>query len=136
MFAIIIIIIIIIINTNQYCCAQATGKTYEAPEYRYVLTMRVTDGTGSTLVTAFNDEAVAIMSCSAGELKHMQDTDNDAYEAQYRKALFQELVVTVRCKTETYKEETRVRASLQRATHVDYVAESRAIVAALKALAV
>ncbi len=57
---------------------QANGKVYDHPEYRYILSFRATDHTGSTFVTAFNDQAVEIMGCTAGELKRLQEENKDA----------------------------------------------------------
>ena len=113
---------------------QANGKVYDAPEYRYILSFRATDHTGSTFVTAFNEQAVEIMGCTAGELKRLQESDKDAYEAKFQQALFKELVLTLRCKADTYKDETRVRVGVQRCNHVNYVSESQHIITALKAL--
>ena len=74
-----------------------------------------------------------LMGCTAGALKHAQDTDPVAFEAACARLLFKELVLTLRCKAESYKDEMRVRVSVQRFNQADIVKESQAMIAALNA---
>ena len=127
-------------------------------------------------MSAFNDQAKEILGVSANELKNLQETDEQAFEAVFTKvralndfplcqlcelkslpdvcacccralfhwvlpklsklqALFQEHVMTVRCKADSYKDELRVRVTMQRTAPTNYLAESRNIIDALNAMA-
>ena len=114
---------------------EANGKTYDAPEWRYILSLCINDYTGNTWVTAFNDEAVEIMNgVTAGELKELQASGNEAeFERKFQEALFSEKVLTLRAMADTYKDEMRVRVTIRRAANVDYVQESRNIINFLQA---
>lgn len=88
-------------------------------------------------MTAFNDVALDIMQgVTAGELKQLQEANDTAgFEAKFSKAVFQERVVTLSAKADTYKDEMQVRVTLRRAHPVDFVVESQNIINALKEFA-
>lgn len=47
--------------------------------------MAIFDYSGTTWVSAFNDQAKDILGISANELKNLQDTDEQAFEAVFTK---------------------------------------------------
>ena len=120
---------------GQWHC-EATDKTYDAPQWRYVMSVQVADAWGSQWVTLFNEQGTQLMNGkSAGELfdtKHM--TGDAAWEAAFKAANFQEFIMTLRCKVETYNDEARLKVSVQRMAPIDYAAESRELINAITAM--
>jgi|TARA_B110000208_G_C11515764_1_gene338709 replication factor A1 len=98
------------------------------------MSVQVADAWGTQWITLFNEQGTELMGKSAGELfdlKHM--TGEAAWEAAFKAANFQEFIMTLRCKVETYNEEPRLKVSVQRMAPVDYVAESRELINAIAA---
>jgi replication factor A1 len=100
------------------------------------MSVQVADAWGSQWVTLFNEQGTQLMNGkSAGELfdmKHM--TGDAAWEAAFKAANFQEFIMTLRCKVETYNDEARLKVSVQRMAPIDYAAESRELINAITAM--
>jgi replication factor A1 len=120
---------------GQWHC-EATDKTYDAPEWRYVMSVQVADAWGSQWVTLFNDQGTQLMGGkTAGELfKIKSHTGEAAWDAAFKSANFQEFIMTLRCKVESYNDESRLKISVQRMTPIDYVAESRELISAIESM--
>ena len=90
-----------------------------------MLSMTLADHTGSTWVTAFNDEAAALLGVDAGQLRAM--AGSAAHDAAFRPLLHADVVAKVKVFEEVYQDQARVKASVQRIAKVsDYAAEARA----------
>ena len=87
--------------------------------------MTLADHTGSTWVTAFNDEAAALLGIDAGQLRAL--AGSAAHDAAFKPLLHADVVAKVKVFEEVYQDQARVKASVQRiAKVVDYAAEARA----------
>jgi replication factor A1 len=82
---------------------ESNGKTYDAPQWRYIFSMVLSDHSGKEWVTVFDDQAQQLLGVTAGEMKVLQETNEAEFEAKFNKALFTEMQVTLCCKTDTYK---------------------------------
>lgn len=95
-------------------------RTFDAPAYRYILTLEITDFTDSQYITMFNEDAERLLGVSAGELNVLNTTNQEEYEKVFKNALFKEYVFTLRVKVEQNGGmEPRVRCSVQKAVPVD-----------------
>ena len=96
-----------------------------APAWRYMLSMTLADHTGSTWVTAFNDEAAALLGVDAGALRAL--AGSAAHDAAFRPLLHADVVAKIKVFEEVYQDQARVKSSVQRISKVgDYAAEARA----------
>ena len=73
-------------------------RTFDAPAYRYVLSMEITDHTDSQYITLFNEDAEKILGISAEELNNLNMTNQEEYEKVFKRALFKEYIFTLRVK--------------------------------------
>ena len=64
--------------------------------YRYILNMSIIDESGSTWVTAFNDQAEKLLGVTARELFEMRTSDNQAgYDKVFADCLFKPFIAKV-----------------------------------------
>ena len=104
---------------------ESTGKTLDACQRRYVLSLQVMDATGSAWCTAFDDTAAQLLRRSADDLWELSESDPPAAAAAWKAALFRACVLKVRAKAERYNDETRVKCSLLSCEPVNFKAEGR-----------
>ena len=104
---------------------ESTGRTLDACQRRYVLSLQVADATGCAWCTAFDDTAAQLLRTSADELWALSEQDAAAAAGVWKGALFRACVLKVRAKAETYNDERRVKCSLLACEPVNFKAESR-----------
>ena len=92
-----------------------------APAWRYMLAMTLTDHTGATWVTAFNEEAEALLGASAESVRALAGTP--AHDAAFAPLLHADVVARLKVFEEVYQETPRVKASIARVSRMDYGAE-------------
>lgn len=63
--------------------------------YRYILNMSIMDDTGSTWVTAFNDQAEKLLGVTARELFEMRCTEAADYDKVFADCLFKPIIAKV-----------------------------------------
>ena len=120
-------------NGGWWC--EKTQKTYDTCERRYIISVRVLDGTGSAWVQCYNDEAVAVIGCTADELHALKQEDPDAYIAKLNANQFTKTNMKLMVKHDSYNGEVRKRISCKRmATKLDWGAEARHLADAIAAL--
>jgi len=111
---------------------EANQKEYAAPEYRYILSIRVLDETGSQWITLFNDQAKLLLGHSADELQCLKETDKNAYDEVIRKACWKDVGMRLRIKAEDYNDEKRLKVICSRMKKVDYATESKYMLEQIK----
>jgi len=122
---------------DSWSCEKC-GNTYDAPEYRYVLTVSLSDWSGVNFVTAFNKEGAIILGGrSANDVEQLRVTNPDDFQALLLACTFQSGVFRLKLKEETYGEQQtqRIKAQIMdvRLT-TDFVHENRELVGGIKAL--
>ena len=87
------------------------GKTHPKPEYRYVLSINVSDFTGQIYLSCFDESARLIMGMGADQLMEMKEngTDKDAWQA----ATGQFLTFRCRAKQDNYQDQQRYASMLR-----------------------
>lgn len=108
---------------TYYC--EATGKTYNECEYRYIASMLLSDATGGVWVTGFNQQAESILGYSATELHNIKNDNEELYNSLLLEASFEEYLCTVRVKNEFYQETKKKRCVLVSAVKVNAESENR-----------
>lgn len=110
---------------SYYC--EATGKSYQDCQHRYILNMEIADHTGSLWVTAFNDDGEKIIGHTANSLNDIRNTNEELFESILLQATFEEWMFKIRVKNEIYQEEGKKRCTLVSAVKINYDEETKQI---------
>ncbi len=116
-----------------YC--EANGQTYDTCERRYIMRFKATDVSGGAWMNAFNDEAKKMFGgLSADELHALKENDFKAYERAVSKMTCKHWNFLVKVQSEEYQGETKRRMTAVKCAPVDYVAESKKLLAKIGAV--
>ncbi|KAJ3352774.1 Replication factor A protein 1 [Allomyces javanicus] len=105
---------------------------HDAPEYRYIMTINVTDATGQVWLQAFNEAAQTILGKTASELNYLKEANPAEHDQVVQEAMFRPMRFRVRVKQETFQDEARARHAIMECQHLD-VSGQAVIQAALAA---
>lgn len=99
---------------------------------RYILSLTMSDSTGQSWFSCFNDQAEVILGKSAEELYgYKMSNDEASYEGVFANALFKTFICRVRCKNEMVNDEPRLKSTLLNVSEVNYVSESKQLLDAI-----
>lgn len=108
-------------------------RSYPAPEYRYILSTNVADGSGQMWLSGFNDDAAKILGMPAQELHNLREESSTQYDAIIHKAANRLYNFNCRAKMDTYNETTRIRYTISRLAPVDFAQAGQELVDAIRA---
>ena len=121
-------------SDGQYYCERCQG-TYSSCVRRWIFSAVVEDETASTWVSFFNEQGEALLGTTADDLYEKafanDNQDVDAYDSTFAKAAFTEWVFKCRVKNEIVNDERRTKTSVMGMYPVDYVQESKDLLAAI-----
>lgn len=110
------------------------NRSYEAPDYRYMLSANVQDYTGQLWINSFNDVGEQIVGMKAEQLEQLRNEDDG--EAKYNqvltKAANKMYMFNCRAKMDTFQDQERVRYSVTRISEVDFAKAGNELVEAMK----
>jgi replication factor A1 len=118
---------------GSYTCDRC-NKTYDRCNMRYVVSLSIADDTGSQWVSAFNDAAATIFNVEANDMSYRRETDPARFDATVEAARYNTFNFRASISQEEWEGQSRLRMKLLSAHAVDYVAESRKLVAKIRAL--
>ncbi|GLC47136.1 hypothetical protein PLESTB_000601900 [Pleodorina starrii] len=107
--------------------AEADGRVVERPEHRYVLSVKVADHTGESVLQLFNKEAEAVMGMKADELAALKDA-GEGFAAALQSVQWRPWSVVVMSKAREYNGEKRVRHTAHKVDALDWVSEGQRLV--------
>lgn len=112
---------------GTWMCERCAGN-FE-PEYRYNLSLTLSDHTGETWATAFAEQGMEIMgNKSAGEVKDMRETLGESEFSSYMQDLtFRHYTLKLKIASDTYNDEQKVRVTVTRAEPPNFVQESKTL---------
>jgi replication factor A1 len=121
---------------GQWYCDKCQG-TYQNCIRRWIFSGVVEDGTSSTWVSFFNEQAETLFaSATADEVYNKtysgEGHDQDAYDSYFARASFTEYIFKCKVKQEMVNEESRVKTSVYSLHPVDYLKESKDLLAAIE----
>ncbi|EST08505.1 Replication factor A, C-terminal [Kalmanozyma brasiliensis GHG001] len=119
-------------HENNWRCEKC-DRSYEAPEYRYILQTNVSDATGQIWLSGFNDDATKLIGMSAGELHKLREESESEFNAALHKAANRMYVFNCRAKMDTFNDQARVRYTISRAAPVEFAKAGMELVEAIKA---
>jgi len=119
-------------DTNFYC--EKCARSFPKCDHRYIMGMMLTDTTGTTWASAFNEIGEKMLGRTANELAEMKKIGDETGVLEViHKALFKNYTLKLRCKMETYQETNKVKVSIIDASEVNYAQECRALLDYIKA---
>eukprot|EP00762_Andalucia_godoyi_P002332 ANDGO_07590.mRNA.1 Replication protein A 70 kDa DNA-binding subunit A len=102
-------------------------------ERRYVVSLNLTDSTGDSYATAFENTAQVIVGdVSANDLAAYKENDPPTFSSIIQDALFKKYVFKLKIQAQTVNDEKRAKAVIVSATPVSWVDESRRMIDDLK----
>ncbi|XP_028753789.1 replication protein A 70 kDa DNA-binding subunit B [Neltuma alba] len=112
------------IGSGYWC--EGCQKNVEST-LRYILVARVSDASGEAYVSIFNNEAEAIVGCSANELDSLksEEGEDNPYQMKLKQATWAPHLFRVSVSQNEYMNEKRQRITVRAVAPVDYAAESR-----------
>jgi replication factor A1 len=80
---------------------------HEKPEYRYILSINVSDHTGQLWLSCFDDAGRQVMGMSADELHELQENDLEASKDKFQNANCSTWIFKCRAKMDSYQDVQR-----------------------------
>ncbi|EEB08690.1 DNA replication factor A subunit Ssb1 [Schizosaccharomyces japonicus yFS275] len=108
------------------------NKDYEAPHYRYIMTIAAGDHTGQLWLNVFDDVGRILMGKTADELNAMQENDENEFTSVMSDASYVPYVFECRAKQDNFKGEVRVRYTAMSVRNIDWKQESKRLVDLIK----
>jgi len=93
-------------NPGEWRCEKC-DKTWDRPEYRYIMSVNVSDHTGQIWISTFDDVGRMIMGMTANELTALKEENEKAYQDKVTEANCNTWVFRCRAKMDSFQETTR-----------------------------
>ncbi|EPQ29340.1 uncharacterized protein PFL1_03095 [Pseudozyma flocculosa PF-1] len=119
-------------NDGLWRCEKC-DKSFEEPQYRYLLSTNVADMSGQMWLSGFNDDAEQIIGKTASELYQIREENESEYTAVLHRAANRMYMFNCRAKQDTFNDTTRVRYTISRAAPVDFAKAGHELAEAIKA---
>ncbi|KAH8117078.1 replication factor-a protein [Phellopilus nigrolimitatus] len=116
-----------VVETGEGWKCEKCDRSYSSPEYRYIMSMSVSDYSGQAWLQGFNDVGVSVFGMPANELNEMKLRDEAEYNTFVAKANCQTYNFNCRAKQDTYNETTRVRYGISKMLPLNYKEEAIAM---------
>lgn len=113
-----------VIETGDAWHCEKCEKSWEKPEYRYIISMAVSDHTGQAWLQGFHDVGLAVFNMSADELMEIKTNDPAKYPAILAKSSYSTFNFACRAKLDTYQDQSRVRYGISRILPLNYREEA------------
>ena len=109
------------------------GRSIEKPMRRYILSCQGSDTTGSTWLSAFDDQAKVLLGHTADELAEIKESDEHQYADILDQALWRQWHVNLSVKADEWNGEKRIKTTIRALAPVDFAAEAKELQAAIDA---
>ena len=124
-----------VVETDGKWYCEANGETYDTCQRRYIMRFKAMDGSGSAWMNAFNDETESMFGMSADKLHDLKETDYKEYENVVASMTCKHWSFFVKVATEEYNGESKRRMTAVKCRPVNYVAESKKLLAKMGVVA-
>jgi replication factor A1 len=119
---------------GQYHCEKC-GSYYPTTVRRWIFSAMLEDGSGSTWVSFFNDQAETLLGTTADEVYTASggvESYPELYEAAFAPAAHSEWIFRCKVKQDIVNDEARVKTSVVSMFPLDYVQDAKDMLAALQ----
>jgi replication factor A1 len=118
-------------NNSMWRCEKCRAD-FPNCHYRYILSAMVSDHSGGTWVSLFNDTAEKMLGVTAEHLAMLRKEGRERDTEQiFTDALFKTYLMRLRVKSEFVNDERRVKSSVMKLDSIDFVSESRMLLEAI-----
>jgi replication factor A1 len=115
-------------ESNDVWRCEKCDRTYEKPEYRYIISMAVGDHTGQMWLSGFNDVGNTLFGMTGNELRDIQAQDEAKVNHIIHSATCNTYSFVCRASQQSFNDQNRVRYGIQKMQPLDYLAEMRSLV--------
>ncbi|KAI4134715.1 MAG: hypothetical protein LQ347_001297 [Umbilicaria vellea] len=119
------------VDPGQWRCEKC-DKTHPKPEYRYIMSVNVSDHTGQLWLSCFDDVGRQIMGTSADLLMDLKENDEKAAGDSFQEANCKTWVFKCRAKMDNFQDQQRVRYQVTGASPLNYPGECSKLMEMLK----
>jgi replication factor A1 len=116
---------------GNWQCDRCHG-TYPTCTRKWIFSGTVGDDSSSSWVSLFDDQALTLFNGATADEVFAQYENQDAYDGYFAKAQYTEWIFKCRVKSEMVNDEPRLKTTVVRMDPVDYVSESKDILAQLE----
>lgn len=110
------------VDPGQWRCEKC-DKTHPKPQYRYIMSINVSDHTGQLWLSCFDDVGKLVMGMSADQLNELKENDEKAAGDAFQEANCKTFVFKCRAKMDTFQDQQRVRYQVSGAGSLNYSSE-------------
>ncbi|KAH9180401.1 replication factor-a protein [Lactarius sanguifluus] len=103
-------------------------RSYEKPEYRYIISMAVGDHTGQMWLSGFNEVGNILFGMTGNELQDIRTQDEAKVNHIVHSATCNSYNFVCRASQQSFNDQNRVRYGIQRVQPLDYLSEMRSLV--------
>lgn len=96
----------------------------EKPNWRYILTISVTDSTGQLWLTLFNEQGERLLGIDASKLTELKNNDSDAFTTFTQQFQMKEFDFRIRAREDNYNDQSRIRYTVSNLYDINYGAEA------------
>lgn len=111
-------------TTGNWTCDKC-DREFEECDYRYLLQFQIQDHSGTAWVTAFQEAGQELLGCSATELNALKEREDPRFADTMLNCLFQEYLLRLKVKEESYGDERKVKNTAVKVEKVDPSGESK-----------
>ncbi|KAG1132066.1 hypothetical protein G6F42_002685 [Rhizopus arrhizus] len=116
---------------SSWECEQCK-KILSVPDWRYVLFAGISDFSGQSFFTIFDNVAVHIMGMTAAELLKIADRSMEIFQKEFSKTLFKTYNFKAKAKVVQYNDQNRMQYTIMEAAPVDYIKDSHNLIASIE----
>ncbi|KAH6845047.1 hypothetical protein B0I37DRAFT_398526 [Chaetomium sp. MPI-CAGE-AT-0009] len=120
---------------GRWRCEKCT-ISHDRVRYRFIMSADISDHTGHTWVSCFDDSARIIMGKSADELMELKERGDGSFEEAFNAANCRKMVFRCRAKMDTYNDQQKVRLQVMNVTALDYASEANKLAELIKEMRV
>ncbi|KAL5017372.1 hypothetical protein ScPMuIL_006961 [Solemya velum] len=114
-------------GNGLYRCEKC-AQEFPSFKWRMILQTNVADYADNLWVTCFQDSAETLLGKSAQELGDLRETNEVAFDQVFQEAMFQSYSFRLRCKVETYNDESRLKTICMAATPISWQEYGRRLI--------
>ncbi|KAH9001416.1 replication factor-a protein [Lactarius akahatsu] len=103
-------------------------RSYEKPEYRYIISMAVGDHTGQMWLSGFNEVGNILFGMTGNEFQDIRAQDEAKVNHIVHSATCNSYNFVCRASQQSFNDQNRVRYGIQRVQPLDYLSEMRNLV--------
>jgi len=121
-----------VIESHDGWRCEKCDRSYEKPEYRYIIQVATGDHTSQIWLSGFNDVGITLFGMTGDELRSLQEENEAKANRVILSATCKGYNFACRASQHTFNDQSRVRYGIQKMQPLDYHAESQALLALLQ----